>query len=416
MENIIERKFTELIQKFIMEIILVGIRSRASESDQYLANIPGFLLSPKTITVHWFRDHLALSYEGNESSKDLDSAPSPEFIHRFHLNEVNTYLFSSVLEVDLPKIMEDNPLNSEINLATISSAPRGLLFCDSTFSELLDKGWQMGVSNSSGVILNFSESAIPKNKFYNFQNVFISTRSANQDIATHRIKWLDVIPHDLILNPQGKLTNIRASPSVLEQLLNIYGLKKYFIPATYQQKKLDIINKFVELWGNNLTKEIDITRFLEKDEHKFLITMHFGARNIYPEKSCPKLENQTKSIRPDFFVEKTNNTCDIVEFKLPRVSSSLIVGKPNQRRFSAWFSAYLGQAEAYMEHFKDARHRDDAKARHDIVVEFPSVTIVIGRRHDINNFEMRSLLSRRNRINVISYDELIDGVVAQLYM
>lgn len=206
------------------------------------------------------------------------------------------------------------------------------------------------------------------------------------------------------------------SPSRIESILREAGARPYLIPTSYRQLKLDVVNKFVELWGRKSTKEISITKFFEKPDHRFLITMNFGALNIYPELSCPRLSVEGESIRPDFFVQRASDTCDIVEFKLPRTSGSLVVGSKNQRRFAAWFAAYIAQAESYIQHFQELVHREDVQSRHQITVDFPMVTLVFGRRRDINTSEVRMLISRHPRVRLISYDELVDGAVAQLYM
>lgn len=416
MKVILGKKYTRIVERFILEILVGGVRRQASESKEYLKNVPGFLIAPEAISVHWFNDHIAISYDGDESAKSLKATLNPVFKHTLHFDKNATYPFGSVLGLDLPKSQNDDPLHSRMSLGMISISRRGLLFCDTTFSELADRGWRMGATDSTGVILGFQECPVGKSEGFNFQNVFVFSRSANQDVATNRIKWLDVIPYYLSFDSGGEISGVEVSQSRVEKIVLEAGAKPYLIPTSYRQLKLDVVNSFVELWGRKSTVETSITRFLEKKDHKFLITMNFGATNVYPELSCPKLPELIESIRPDFFVEKASETCDIVEFKLPRTGRSLVVGSKNQRRFASWFSAYIAQAEAYVQHFQDFRHREDVKERHKIIVDFPVVTLVMGRRDDINSWEVRELLSKHPRVRLISYDELVDGAVAQLYM
>ncbi|MDY1018794.1 hypothetical protein SOM59_17030 [Pseudomonas coleopterorum] len=405
-----------LIERFILEALVGGIRRQASESKEYLDNIPGFLISPRAISVHWFKDHIAISYDGDEGAKMLDSRLNPTFTHATHFEQNGTYPFSAVLGLDLPRAENENPLQSRMNLGVISISRRGLLFCDGTFSELADRGWRMEVTDSSGVILGYRESLVAKNDCFNFQNVFLFSRTYNQDVATNRIKWLDLIPYNLVVDADGEISKIEMSPTRIENIVRKAGARPYLIPTSYRQLKLDIVNKFIELWGRKSTRETSITRFVEKQDHKFLITMNFGALNIYPELSCPRLSVIGESIRPDFFVQKAGENCDIVEFKLPRTPRALVVGRKNQRRFASWFSAYIAQSESYIQHFQDCMHREDVKSRHQITVDFPTVTLVVGRRSDINTYEVRMLLSKHPGVRLISYDELVDGAVAQLYM
>ncbi|WP_160296091.1 Shedu anti-phage system protein SduA domain-containing protein [Pseudomonas amygdali] len=416
MEVILGKKYTRIVERFILEVLVGGVRRQASENMEYLENVPGFLIAPEAISVHWFNDHIAISYDGDESAKSLKITLNPVFKHVLHFDESATYPFSSVLGLDLPKSQRDDPLHSRMSLGVISISRRGLLFCDTTFSELADRGWRMGVTDSTGVILGFQECPVGRSEGFNFQNVFVFSRSANQEVATNRIKWLDVIPYCVSFDSGGEISGVEVSQSRVEKTILEAGAKPYLIPTSYRQLKLDVVNNFVELWGRKSTLETSITRFFEKKNHKFLITMNFGATNIYPELSCPKFPELVESIRPDFFVEKASETCDIVEFKLPRTGRSLVVGSKNQRRFASWLSAYIAQAESYIQHFQDFRHREDVKRRHKITVDFPIVTLVMGRRDDINSWEVRELLSKHPRVRLISYDELVDGAVAQLYM
>ncbi|EMA6356448.1 DUF4263 domain-containing protein [Salmonella enterica] len=176
------------------------------------------------------------------------------------------------------------------------------------------------------------------------------------------------------------------------------------------------LNAFIELWGNKGTDETTITRFLKDDENKFILTMQFGVKDIYPELRCPEICSQRGSIRPDFFIKKTNDICDIVEFKLPRLKNPIVVGNKNRRKFSILFSTYLAQAKAYVRYFSNENNRGSVYKIHGLQVENHKVTIVVGRCCDINTTEIREIMSEHTDINLISYDDLVDAVVAQLYM
>ena len=93
----------------------------------------------------------------------------------------------------------------------------------------------------------------------------------------------------------------------------------------------------------------------------------------------------------------------------------IIVGKNNRRKFSSWFETHLAQAKAYQRHFANVANREAAYSKHGIRVEVPTVTLVIGRQRDVNTLEVRELMLGYPGIKIISYDELVDGAVAQLY-
>jgi len=406
------------MENIISSLYIDRVRELAAKEKTFFENVPGFLINPKTVVLYWFDQHIAISFEGEGREKSLSEPLRPEFVHRVFFSECErTYVFSAVSGLNLKKSAEENDLMAELSLFTISGSMsgRGFLFSESTLADLLELGWRIEDLNTTGIIFGFTECSIPRNKSFNFQNIFVFEKNSGKGVFSHHIKWLEVIPYQIDFDSQGEINAVLGSPSMIGQAAHHAGLKKFFIPTSYHQVKFHAINRFVELWGMVSTKEIAITQFLQNDKHKFILTMHFGARNIYPELTCLKLDQSAQAVRPDFFVEKSNGVCDIVEFKLPRMTKPMVVGPKNRRRFASWFSAYLAQASAYRRHFSEPRHRVDMKEKYELIVEMPTVTLVIGRRLDINTPEVRLLLSEYSGINIISYDDLVDGVVAQLY-
>ena len=406
------------LENAVIHLFIERIRALAVQDKSFLGNAPGFLINPKTITFYWFDEHVAISFEGDERVKCLSEWVQPEFIHRNLFSEHrHTFVFSAATGLDLNKSTEQNEVQVNVSLGIISGAVsgRGFLFTGSVLKELLELGWRIETFNTAGVILGFQEYAIPKGSYFSFQNIFVCHECAGEGVSIHHIKWLEVIPYRLGFDSNGEINDISASSSLLSRAAKSAVEKKFFVPTTYEQVKFDAVNRFVELWGRRSTKETAITRFFEDESHKFILTMHFGAKDVYPELSCSKVEKGKEAIRPDFFIEKSSGVCDIVEFKLPRLTSPIVVGLNNRRRFSSWFGAHLAQAQAYRRYFSDPRHRANVEKRHGITVEIPTVTIVIGRRHDVNNAEIRQLLLEYQGVSVISYDELVDGAVAQLY-
>ncbi|EFP0769701.1 hypothetical protein [Citrobacter braakii] len=94
----------------------------------------------------------------------------------------------------------------------------------------------------------------------------------------------------------------------------------------------------------------------------------------------------------------------------------IVVGNKNRRKFSSFFSTYLAQAKAYVRYFSNVNNRDSVYKLHGLQVESPKIPIVVGRRCDINATEIREMMSEDVDINLIRYDDLVDVVVAQLYM
>ncbi|WP_215396936.1 Shedu anti-phage system protein SduA domain-containing protein [Rheinheimera oceanensis] len=407
------------MENIIIDYFVHAIRDLCDKDSTFKNNIPGFLLSPKIITFYWFNNHIAISFEGDAHKKNPMAKSKPQFIHQalFSENE-KTYVFSAVSGLDLKKSSSNNEIEATVSLEVISGniSRRGFLFSESSFTELKNLGWRIEELNTTGLILRFQEHAIPVDRAYNFQNIFIFHNATGSGVSSCHIKWLEVIPYRLTFNDNGEINGIYSSRSLIDNAALNAGLKKFFIPTSYEQLKFKTINRFIELWGYSSTKETTITRFLEKDSHKFILTMNFGAKDIHTELICSKFDGSNESIRPDFFIEKTNGFCDIVEFKLPRVTKPIIVGNNNRRRFASWFNTHLAQAKAYQRYFATPAHRKEVHKKYGIMVDRPTVTLVIGRRLDINTDEVREMMSEFQGINIISYDELVDGVVAQLYL
>ncbi|MGA4620025.1 Shedu anti-phage system protein SduA domain-containing protein [Citrobacter meridianamericanus] len=414
----IKPEYIHSIERLVCELFLDRIKEKVASDKEFDTNIPRLLKEPSEVTLFWFRNHLAIAFGDNSDSKDSGESGELKFSHRFFLCDDDTYIFSAVTNHEFEKEDNIDPLMAIAQLCVISGqvSQRGFLFSGQTFQELIDLGWRIEVFNSTGILNGFKDIAMPKNKYVNFQNIFLFYKNIGGDVVSHHIKWLEVFPCKLIIDSSGNITELLSSPKLFDRAIVNAGCHKFFIPETYQQLKFRNLNAFIELWGNKGTDETTITRFLKDDENKFILTMQFGVKDIYPELICPEINSQRGSIRPDFFIKKTNDICDIVEFKLPRLKKPIVVGNKNRRKFSSFFSTYLAQAKAYVRYFSNVNNRDSVYKLHGLQVENPKVTIVVGRRCDINTAEIREMMSEHADINLISYDDLVDAVVAQLYM
>lgn len=394
---------TELIDKF---------RDESEKSAEYKENIPGFLINPELIHIYWFKHHIAIMINGDELNKNR-TIRKINFQHDFLLDQ-DSLIFSAITNTKLESEEINKSSNALLKIAPFTSDST-FLFAGITASKLLELGWRIeGFSPRSCIIFNFMENPTPINQAAFFQNTFVFVDNGN-NVTTRHIKWLSIIPYELILNKNKQISSIKIEKNKLAALIKIPTSTKYYIPQDYKKEKFYAINNFIQLWSDKRTKEVDITRFLSKSENQFILSMHFGATNIYPELLCPLEINFNQSIRPDFFIENPDGYCDIVEFKLPFLHKKIIVGQPNRRRFSSWFSEYIAQTRVYKSYFDDKANRQLTKEIHNINLLNPRRVIVIGRRKNFNIEETRTLLSDHNNLRVMSYDDLIDGVVAQLY-
>lgn len=405
----------DAMENMVQQEYLGRIRTYAKESFIYKGNIPGFLINPSVIKVLWFEHHFALSFEGGDLDIDDSSCMSPSFIHECHYSDSSdTFLFSALTGFELAR-GEPGDQQDWAGLAVLSISKKGFLFSGGVMSGLLELGWRPEIMHNSGGVMGFRDPAFPQEKSLNFQNVFVYYGLPGNGFSTRHFQWVEVFPYMIDFDGEGDILRLNFWRPPIRSAVENAGGRSFYIPKEYRDFKFSIINGFVELWAQPSIKEVEITRFFEQKNHKFILTMHFGARDVFAERSCPKLDSPGNFVRPDFFVECANGVCDILEFKLPVINKPFVIGGKNNRRFASWFNCCIAQARTYRDHFSLLEHRCDIKERHGLVVEIPTVTLVIGRAKDITP-EVRDLLREHRGINAISYDELIAGAVAQLYL
>ncbi len=143
--------------------------------------------------------------------------------------------------------------------------------------------------------------------------------------------------------------------------------------------------------------------------------MRFSAKEIYSEKICEWQSSDKKAIKPDFFVVGTDGFADIVEFKLPFLRQKAVVGSSNRETFSAQINSYISQTRVYREYFDDPNNRNHIKTKYEFNVYKPKRYLVVGRRWELNSEEWRSIAADFHDLVILTYDDLIDGVVTQFY-
>lgn len=142
--------------------------------------------------------------------------------------------------------------------------------------------------------------------------------------------------------------------------------------------------------------------------------MAFGATNIYAEKECIWQSEQRKAIRPDFFIESPNRV-DIVEFKLPTMKNNSVVGRENRESLCSQLNSYVAQTRTYANYFNDPNNRIWVQEKYGIDVYKPRRILIIGRRTDFNRKEWKEIVADYDNFDVITFDDLVDKVVAQFY-
>ncbi len=280
------------------------------------------------------------------------------------------------------------------------------------FDALDDLGWNMAAQNSI-MALN---SPIPTPNEGEFSRI-INGRFFDADkngLVTRHVKWMDFFPIQFD-GSDAEYDRIRFTLAPLEQMVEADSRYIYPAPTDYKFQKLPIINRFIELWGNSASGETEITRFLAEESHKFILTMKFGAVDAKPEIKCEWQSQQKADIKPDFFMIQPNGFADIVEFKLPHIGKSAVVGSDNRESFAAWLNSYISQTRVYANYFDDPNNRAWFEEKHKFRVYKPRRWLVVGRRKDFSPHEWREIIADYRDVDIITFDDLIDGTTAQFY-
>lgn len=370
--------------------------------------VPGFLVSPREVILYFGKTHLGIEYTGEER---LTSFPERGGIdvkffdytqnNENYLEEIIGFKYSdssSVSPFPLTAFLED----------LIMPTNRG-------FDKLDELGWHFEAQDSM-TVFNAGSPNLLKNHFTRIVNGLFFDADDN-GLKTRHIKWIDFVPvvYDETLDSENDLFAFDFSP--YEKLVKSDCHYTYPLPSNYDYKhsKLQKINRLIELVGNNDTKETDITRFLSEPENQFILTMRFGAVSILPETTCEWQNSEKDPIRPDFFVVHTNGFADIVEFKLPSAELK-VVGKDNRETFSSQIASYVSQTRTYRNYFDDTSNRTWFESKYNFKVFKPRRIIIVGRRWQFDTDTWREIVSDYQDLEILTYDDLVDGVVAQLYM
>ncbi len=95
---------------------------------------------------------------------------------------------------------------------------------------------------------------------------------------------------------------------------------------------------------------------------------------------------------------------------------SLVVGRENRETFGAWLYSYIAQTRVYSEFFDDPNNRTWFEEQYGFKVHKPRRYLVVGRRADFEPEQWRSIAADYRDIELLNFDDLVDGVKVQFYM
>jgi len=398
---------SRLLVDKMLEIYWKPLREYLKLNPELITTFPGFLLQPERIIFYFSQTHLAIEYLGPEKIENISE--SFDFIAeiRDFTNSKESFIENIIgfkfddsslkMSFELPPYVED----------MIMPTNRG-------FDKLQELGWNF-IAQNGMITFNAGNFEIPRNKSARYVNSFFFDCEKNS-LKTRHIKWLECIPIKYDDN-NSQYDTFDINVSFLSNLVLHDAHYQYPLPnnSDFKSVKLPQINRFIELFGKSNVSEIEITNFLEKDENRFILSMAFFAKNIHPQKKCEWQSEDKISIKPDFFIEQSNGYGNIVEFKLPSIKSKTLVGKSNRETFSAELNSYISQTRVYRTYFDDPNNRQWFKSKYNFEVYNPKRTLVIGRRWDFKNDEWREIISEFRDLDIMTYDDLVDGLFAQFY-
>lgn len=405
--NEVHSTIKPLVMTFMQELMnhyLGPLYHYLEENPELIKSAPGFLIDHEKLIVYIGRTHIGVEYIGSEIAKELKSEGRTALeYHDYSTKECNLfeqiigfeYDSTSKLKIPLPSISEDLLLPTN----------RG-------WDKLHELGWNVSAQNS---IMGFNTPApvLLAGQFTRIVNglFFDATDSG---LKTRHIKWLDLFPI-YFDGSDDEIDSIGFSLKNMAKLVVPDAHYEYPMPNDYKFVQLPKINRFIEIWGNTNSSEPEITSHLSKKENEFILTMRFGAIGVHSQTMCEWQSEERDNIQPDFFVVQPNGFADIVEFKLPNINKNTVVGIHNRETFSAWLHSYVAQTRVYSIYFDDPNNRSWFENKYGFKVYKPRRWLVVGRRGDFSSDIWREIMADYQGLEIMTYDDLIDGVVAQFY-
>ncbi len=328
----------------LMKLYWWPLYQYVEKNPKLIRKVPGFLLTREEVFLYIGRTHIAVEYSGSEVIKELN----PKGETRLSYNDFSTEDCNLLEKI----VGFESDSTTDVTLPLSGRIEDLILPTNKGHDKLLELKWNFE-AQSIAMGLN-SRFAPEKGKFLRIVNGFFFD-SDDSGLITRHIKWIDFVPIYFDSNKHDCDTigfNLKFMSDLVEHDANY----NYPLPKEYKYKQLPKINRFIELWGNTNSKETDITSFLAKKENEFILTMKFGAIEIFSELVCEWQSEGRNDIKPDFYIVQPNGYADIVEFKLPKKEKT-IVGKENRETFTAILNSYISQTRNYRTYFEDPNNR-----------------------------------------------------------
>lgn len=377
------------------------------ENDIDYEEVNCFILNPESISLYFSKKFIAIEYCGNPYVNDIKEVSVKEIL-------LNDYTKEDITTKQFIEKIVGFKSDGPISMPLFSNVYEDLIIpTNAGTNKLIELKWNFFAQNSIFGI-NTGGLDIPDDQFVRLINCSFFDEQ-NGDLKTRIIKWIDFIPYEYNEPDEGDVDEFKFDLSVFDKLWYSDMFYQYPKPTEFKYSKLPQINRFIELFADSANSETDITSFLSEEENKFILKMGFMGTGIYDQVNCKWQSEDKNNIKPDFFVVKANGYADIIEFKLPRLKGKAIVGRTNREQFSAEIQAYISQTRVYANYFDDPNNRHWFEERYGFKVYKPKRYLVVGRRKDFTGDEWMEIKADFGNIEIITYDDLVDTVIAQFY-
>lgn len=370
--------------------------------------MPGMLVSPDMIAVYVGDTHLAVECFG-----------PPQVPEKLTTRTVPTRLFDYRDEGDfISNIigMKFKGTGPKLPLAA-SDLYYNLFVPTSTAATalMMDNGWDMTAENMAFSV-NTGGLSLPESDFARMINCFFYAKE-KQGLRTRRIQWIDFFPLRIVEEVDEDTLDMEVAfwPDV-QYTIKHDAAMQFPRPTLFEHERLALLNRFRELILSPKVTEPKITKWLAEPAHRFILKMALPAVAVLHQRKCIWVNEPSREpLVPDFFAVRANGFADIVEFKLPELKGPATVGKEHRETFSAEVHSHIGQTHFYKEYFAESANRKYVRDKHGIEVDHPKRVLIMGRRWQFESKVWRSVASEFPDLTILTYDDLLDNVTAQLY-
>ena len=228
-----------------------------------IQNLTGFLLYPEQLIVYIGKTHIAIEYSGPERISELVAERNFGVKILDYSSSDNNFV-----EEIIGFRFDDSTVSTECGLPLLGILEDLVLPTNRGFDKLEDLHWNFAAQD---MIIGFNLHApvlVPEMGARIINALFFD--AVEEKLRTRHVKWMDFIPISFNSTDSEDYDTFSFSLHLFKELCELDARYIYPLPDDFRQQKLKIVNRFIELAGGEMTKETDLTRFVEHNDNKYL--------------------------------------------------------------------------------------------------------------------------------------------------